>query len=675
MKSLIIFLAVAMFSMNGFSQNYKYGKVSKEELAETKNALFPEANATVLYREHSCYYEYRQGEGFTLYTKVFERVKIYNNDGFDWATHNFSTYNYGSDREKIENLKATSYNLDGGSITKDKLAKSAVFDERANSYYLRHKFTLPNIKPGTVVEYTYTVSSPFSRIDDIDLQYTIPIKKEVVNVMVPEYYVYRNYGNPQASINFNYEKSFKEMKVNINARSGIGSANYGSYNESTRAGNDGGTGKYKQIQYKLDETNIPPLKVEEFVDNLNNYRAKSIWELAMINWPNEVPKTYSTDWESVTKTIYERDSFVNELNKKDYFQSDLSDATAGVTDPLEKASNIYVTVKNKVAWNGKYGYYPSEGVKKAYKTGTGNVGDINLMLVSMLRSANLNANPVLVSTKRNGVPIFPTLNGFDYVVAGLELNGKFYLMDATSPSSGINLLPERAMNWQGRLIKPDGTSAWVGLYPEFMSQNIIYAQAEIAGTDLSANVRERLTGHFARKYRSKYAGTDVEEQLKDLQPGEDIANYKSLEVKDLEYGKPFVNLSYEATSGSIVEEINNELYLSPMMFLANLENPFKADTRDYPIFFGFPQTKKFNITIKVPEGYKVTSLPESSKASLGDGMGSYTYLIKESPGMVQLSVVFELKSPIILSDDYGYVKGMFSEIINKESEKLVLSKI
>ena len=112
-----------------------------------------------------------------------------------------------------------------------------------------------------------------------------------------------------------------------------------------------------------------------------------------------------------------------------------------------------------------------------------------------------------------------------------------------------------------------------------------------------------------------------------------------------------------------------------MMFLANLENPFKAETRDYPIFFGFPQTKKYNITIKVPEGYKVSSLPESSKASLGDGMGSYTYLIQETPGIVQLSVVFELKSPIILSDDYGYVKGMFSEIISKESEKLVLSKI
>jgi len=667
MKSLIIFLSLAMISINGFSQNYKFGKVSKEELAETGNTLFPEASATVLYREHTCYYEYRQGEGFTLYTKVFERVKIYNNDGFDWATHSFATYNYGSDREKIESLKATTYNLDGNSISKDKMAKSAVFDERANSYYLRHKFTLPNIKPGSVIEYSYTVSSPFSRIDDINLQYTIPIKKEIVEVKAPEYYVYRNIGNPQASLAYNYKKTMKEMQVNFKARSGIGNANSN--------GSAASTSKYKQIQYKLEESNIPPLKKESYVDNLNNYRAKSIWELVMINWPDEAPKTYSTDWESVTKTIYNRDSFVNELNKKGYFESDLEAIIAAAVDPMEKVKGIYAFLKTKMSWNGNLGYYPNDGVKKAYKSGVGNVGDINLILISMLRSANLNANPVLVSTKDHGVPVFPTLSGFNYVVAGLELNGKFYLMDATSPSSGINLLPNRAMNWQGRLIKPDGTSDWVGLYPEFMSQDIVYAQAEIAGTELSANVRERLTGHYAKDYRFKYADALLDAQLEELQPGQNIATYSNLEVKDLEYGKPFVNISYAATSGSMVEEINNDLYLSPMMFLASLENPFKADTRDYPIFFGFPQTKKYNITIKVPEGYKVTSLPESSKASLGDDMGSYTYLIKESPGMVQLSVTFELKSPIILSDDYGYVKGMFSEIISKEGEKLVLSKI
>ena len=148
-----------------------------------------------------------------------------------------------------------------------------------------------------------------------------------------------------------------------------------------------------------------------------------------------------------------------------------------------------------------------------------------------------------------------------------------------------------------------------------------------------------------------------------------------MEVKDLNTGKPFVNLSFNATSNTLVEEINNELYISPMLFLGQVENPFKDDSRDYPVFFGYPKVEKYNVTIKIPEGYKVTSMPESSRAELANNSGSYSYLIKESPGIIQLSVILELKSPIVLSDDYKYIKGMFSEIISKENEKVILSKI
>ena len=76
-------------------------------------------------------------------------------------------------------------------------------------------------------------------------------------------------------------------------------------------------------------------------------------------------------------------------------------------------------LKSKVKWNGFYGKYTDKGVRKAYKDRVGNVAEINLILTSMLRFAGLNANPVLVSSRGNGIPIFPTTNGFDY---GLELH-------------------------------------------------------------------------------------------------------------------------------------------------------------------------------------------------------------------------------------------------------------
>ena len=669
----LFFLLSISFSLS--SQNYKYGKVSKEELAETENAQYPEANATVLFREYKTYYEYRQGEGFTVYTEVQERIKIYNNAGFEWANNRIKTYNYGSDREEVVGLKGVTYNLENGSIVKEKLKSNAIFEERISNYYVLSKFTMPNIKPGAVIEYEYKVASPFTQLDNIDLQYTIPIKKEIVKVVVPEFYVYRNYSNPQSNLSFSFTETSKEKEIQFRERSGIGSANYNNANAQA-SGTSAGARKYKENIYNLEVNDVPPLKEENLVDNLDNYRAKSIWELTLTNFPGSMPETFTTTWEAVTKSIYENDAFVNQLNKTGYFEQDLEKAIGEATSPVEVMGRIFSLAKSKVKWNEYFGYYPENGVKKAYKDGIGNVADINLMLVSMLRSASLNANPVLVSTKANGIPLFPTRYGFNYVIAGVELDGKLYLLDGTDPLSGINLLPERAMNWQGRLIRPDGSSDGVALYPGYLSQNLTYVQAEINEGNMEMIVKKRIGGHDAKNYRSRFYGTDAETQISAIETHNEEVNISEFEVKDLDNLKPNLSISYKAISSSVVEDINDELYFSPMLFFAQLENPFKSDKRTYPIFFGYPTSNKYTINIKLPEGYQVKSMPEGAKATLAGNVGGYTYLLKEAPGnILQLSVILDLKSPIVLSQDYPYIKAMFSELIEKEKEKVVLTKI
>ena len=135
----------------------------------------------------------------------------------------------------------------------------------------------------------------------------------------------------------------------------------------------------------------------------------------------------------------------------------------GATSPAEKIVKVFKHVKQKIKWNGYYGFYPNATLKKSYNEGVGNVGAINLILTSMLRSVGLNANPVLVSTKNNGVPLFPTTKGFNYLVTAVSLEKGTILLDASERYSVPNLLPERAVNWQGRLILKNGASKWVNL--------------------------------------------------------------------------------------------------------------------------------------------------------------------------------------------------------------------
>src|SRR5690606_34165552 len=133
------------------------------------------------------------------------------------------------------------------------------------------------------------------------------------------------------------------------------------------------------------------------------------------------------------------------------FENDVNNLVASVSNPMERASLIFNFVKSKVKWNGYVGISSKEGVRKAYKDQTGNVAEINLMLTAMLRHAGLNANPVLISTKQNGIPLFPTLDGYNYVISGIETEQGVILLDASNKYSMPNILPSRVLNWEGRI--------------------------------------------------------------------------------------------------------------------------------------------------------------------------------------------------------------------------------
>ena len=94
-------------------------------------------------------------------------------------------------------------------------------------------------------------------------------------------------------------------------------------------------------------------------------------------------------------------------------------------NPVKVKNSINFTA-NGVAVETKYEIYDAYG--NIVKKGVGNSGDINLNLINMLNYAGLIANPILVSTKSHGIPLFPTLEGFNYVIAGVELNGSLYLL-------------------------------------------------------------------------------------------------------------------------------------------------------------------------------------------------------------------------------------------------------
>ena len=256
----------------------------------------------------------------------------------------------------MRGLKAYTYSLSAnGKIESEKLKSDGVFDEKSSKYRRLKKFTMPNLAEGCVIEYRYTLVSPFIQsLNTYKFQESIPIKKAYLRFAAPEYINYKKH--QRGWVPFKIEEDISVVNM----------------------------------------TNVSSVKEEKYTGNIDNYLASLKFELAYTKFPSSPYKSYTTTWDDVSETIYQSSSFGGQIERVNYFKSELDPLIEGVTNPEEKMMRIFEFAKSKMTWNSIYGIFTDEGVKDAYKKGSGNVADLNLSLTGMFRYAGLNANPVLL---------------------------------------------------------------------------------------------------------------------------------------------------------------------------------------------------------------------------------------------------------------------------------------
>ncbi len=154
----------------------------------------------------------------------------------------------------------------------------------------------------------------------------------------------------------------------------------------------------------------------------------------------------------------------------------------------------------------------------------------------------------------------------------------------------------------------------------------------------------------------------------------------ALEIVDYEVqnslilNEPIVeNYSFKSTNS--VEIIGDKMYFSPLLYFAISENPFKQENREYPVDFIFPNQDSFRISLTIPEGYTVESLPESKVVAMPENMAKFTYDVSKNNNQVQLSYTFDVNKVVVENIYYETLKDFFKELVNKNTERIVLKKI
>lgn len=641
MKKVIIIYFLLVFQI-GFSQKIKLGAVTIEELKEKKHPKDSSSAAAYIFKKGTTNFHLTSEGSWEITTEVDIKIKVYKKEGFEFANQSIPYY-VGSNKERVTIYEANTYNLVDGKIEKTKLKSEGEFKEELNERWNLKKITFPSVKEGSIIEYRYRIVSPYiSNFSDWYFQYNIPVNYVQYEAYIPQYFVYR-------TVITGYENIVTEEKY--------------------MNGSD-----YNSTKYTYIGKDVIGLKEEEFVKNIDNYTSKLKFELASINYPNKPTKNVSLNWEDVSKSIYENDNFGKELNYKSYFDTEINALVKENMNENEKMDVVFSYVQKIMNWNKNNGYNCEYGVKRAFKEKTGNVADINLMLVAMLRFVGLNANPIIISTTSNGIAIFPSRLAFNYVIAGVKLqDGNLILLDATSKNTYPNIIPIKAINWFGRMLLANGTSVEVDLNPKKASTKNITILAEIKDHfTIEGKTREVLTDYNALQYREKFGNVNKISIKENLEK-----KYNGIEIDELvvknEMSKP-VTINYSFISNNSAEIIGDKLFVSPLLFMTNEENPFKSEKRSYPVEFDFPQKVNYNISLKISENYVVEFIPSSILYKTPGGELVFNFSISNTNNVLQISSSLEINSTLISAQDYSVLKLFFKEMINKQTEKIILKK-
>lgn len=643
-------------------------------MAELQEKVHPKdssAVAAILFKKGEVRFEYSQEKGFDLVMEVKTRIKIYKKEGYSWANFLINYQDHSQYKESVVFDDAVTYNLINGKIEKTKLKSDGEFTEKINKYWSQKKIALPNVKEGSIIEFSYILKSPgITEMREWAFQTAIPVNYSELKTYIPEYLVYKpiqkGYIFPIVSQVSNNTKINYTYSTNP-------SPGMGGEARSTRSNQEL---SFMETITTYTASNLPAMKEEAYINNIDNYTSSISHELSSTKYPNTALKYYSTDWESVVKTIYNYEDFGLELNKTGYFDDDITKLLTGINVQNERIEAVFNYVKSNVKWNNFTGYSCNDGVKKAYKEKTGNTAEINLMLTAMLRFAGFNANPVLISTRDNGIAFYPSRTAFNAVIAGVETPEGLILLDATEKYSEPNILPLRDLNWEGRLIRKDGTSIDVDLMPTTLSRESINMNVMLKSDgSVDGKIRRQLTEHEALSFRKEHMSKTNDAYLEELETKNgnmEINDY--VRENDLDLSKPIVE-SYNFKDTKSVEIINDKIYISPMLFFAAKENPFKQEIREYPVDFGYPSQGKCNISIGIPAGYDLESLPASVNIVTGDGIGSFKFMIVNNNNIIQLVSTATINTAIVSPDFYPVLKGFFQQMIDKQNEKIVLKKI
>ena len=650
MKKLLHLSAGIIISLSIYGQKNKnkdnnipaFGKVERADLEMKECDFDKNAEAMVLFDQGQL--EYIMGKGIDLERHI--RIKILNDKGKDKADIRLHYINFRND-EDIRDITAQVYNIDpSGNIVVTKVDKKQIFDKQINKREAEKVFTFPDVKPGSIIEYKY----------------------KHTNIGMINWYFQRSIPVKYSEFTFDYPTT-----VDISFLPKC----YMQYEQKTDKSAN------RTIRF-FSMSNVPALRDEPYILNEDDYMQKIESKTIAYENSSGVRQSIIVNWPQVIRFLMEDEDFGIQIKKEIPRTADLDAQLKSIKDPYMRMKVIYQYVKKNMEWNGNPGIWALDGVKAAWKVKKGTTGEINLILINLLKDAGLNAKPILVSTHDNGLvntadagtAWSPGFYQFNKVLAWVAIGNNIYVLDGTDKETPANLIPLDVVATEGLVIEKLETFewGWKSMWKDNLQyKNMVLLKAEI-------NPDGKLTGEAsissydyariskistARKGKKEF----TEQFFSSNNPGITIDSV-TLENIDTD-SLPLLQIVH------FKEQLNASggyQYFSVNLFTGLEKNPFVADERISDVFFGILQSHTLIGSIFIPDGYEFDELPKNIKMIMPDTSIIVTRGAQVIDNMLSFRINLDFKKPYYSAEEYAGFKEFYKKLFDLLNEQFVIKK-
>ncbi len=618
---------------------YTFGKISIEDLQMKECSFDKEAEAMVLFDigQNYCY-----ANTWNTDFEKHKRIKIFNQNGITEAT--IKIYFSSIKRlGQIRKLEAQTYNLDAANnIIISKVEKAAIYEKKLDNRISQITFTFPEVKPGSIIEFKYVHEYNNLRLKDWDFQENIPVLHSQYSLDFPN-----------------------ELEVDAISTGPL----YPIKTEKNK-------GSRTITTYTLDKAFA--LKTEPYITAYNDYTTSINTSLRAYNPPQGLRRDFNVNWPTIIYELMEDIDFGIQIKKEIPRTKDLDDSLKNITDDFKKLTTIHEYVRKNMVWDNTFSIWALEGVKHAWKEKKGTAGEINLILINLLKDAHLDARPVLVSTRKNGLvnPAIVDYMQFDKVMAYVVINKKVYVLDATDKLTPSHLIPPDVNFSEGIVITKLEKSGWgwIRLWnANDIAENIIAINASIDNTDSIKGNASIFSKNYSKLERLNIWKTS-------------IPDFEKRYFTPLPLGLKMTKIEYEnenKDSLAFIQKINythklntagEYAYFSLNSFSDLEKNPFTNENRYSDIYYG--QNQKITLTgnFDIGKNYSIQELPKNLKMIMPDTSIVFSRLLNFEDNMLSYRITIEYKQPFYPPSEYPYIYEFHKSIYQLLEEQVVIKK-